>query len=284
MQVLRVYQSLWAMEQRIPGQPEASMREHFARIRAAGYDGVCIDLAAHEIPEFRAARPLYEEFGLGCMINAFPHEPDELAPLLALACEFGAVQVNVIGGVMPLYEAEAVPVVRHWMAEANDAGIRLLFETHRDSLLNDLYYTLRLIDLVPEMRLCADLSHFVVDRELRLPLPERDARYMRRILERADCFQGRVANREQVQVQIDFPQHQEWVAQFRDWWTEGMRLWRARSAPDAELVFLCELGPRPYAITDGEQRELSDRWAEALTIREWVREIWRKLDEETADA
>lgn len=255
------------------------MREHFSRISDAGYDGVCIDLAAHEIPQFRAAGPMYEEFGLRCMVNAFPHEPDDLAPLLDLALEFQAVQVNVIGGVMPLYEREAVPVVRRWMAEAAAAGMPLLFETHRDSLLNDLYYTLRLIDLVPEMRLCADLSHFVVDRELRLPLPARDADYIRVVLERSDCFQGRVANREQVQVQVGFPQHREWVDQFRRWWEEGMRLWRARNPDDAELVFLCELGPRPYAITDGAQRELSDRWEEALAIRGWVEDIWRRLGE-----
>ena len=61
------------------------------------------------------------------------------------------------------------------------------------------------------MRLCADLSHFVVDRELRLPLPERDKSFINNVLERSDCFQGRIANREQIQIQIDFPQHQEWL-------------------------------------------------------------------------
>ena len=59
-----------------------------------------------------------------------------------------------------------------------------------------------------------------------------------------------------------------------------MRLWRRRNASDATLVFLCELGPPPYAITDAEQRELSDRWEEALTIRKWAMEIWSELDAE----
>jgi len=113
-----------------------------------------------------------------------------------------------------------------------------------------------------------------------MPVPSRDQEYIHKILDRSDCFQGRVANREQIQIQIDFPQHQEWVDQFKTWWEDGIRLWRRRNAADATLIFLCELGPRPYAITDGEQRELSDRWDEALTIKRWVEQIWHKLDSE----
>lgn len=256
------------------------MRANFAQAAAAGFAGLCIDLGAHEIEQFRQAGPLYREFGLGCMVNAFPEQAQELAPVIELASEFNARMVNVIGGLMPLQVSEAVPVVKRWMAEASNAGMPLLFETHRDSLLNDLHFTLLLMDAVPQMRLCADLSHFVVDRELRMPVPARDRDYMRSVLERSDCFQGRVASREQIQVQIDFPQHQDWVEQFKAWWKDGMRMWRQRSGPDAELVFLCELGPRPYAITDGEQRELSDRWQEALTIRRWVEEIWEDLGRE----
>lgn len=118
------------------------------------------------------------------------------------------------------------------------------------------------------------------DREMRAPIQERDQAFMSSVLERSDCFQGRVANREQVQVQVNFPQHQEWVEIFKRWWKEGMRAWRKRNEQDATLVFLCELGPPPYAITDANQNELSDRWEEALQIREWVRAIWLELDNE----
>ena len=277
MQALRVFQSLWAMELRIPGEPEPSMRANFEKASAAGFAGLCIDLGAHEIEQFREAGPLYKEFGLDCMVNAFPEETGDLLPVIELACEFDARMINVIGGVMPLEVSAAVPVVKQWMEEAANAGMPLLFETHRDSLLNDLYFTLQLMDAIPEMRLCADLSHFVIDRELRLPVPARDQDHMHRVLERSDCFQGRVASREQIQVQIDFPQHQDWVDQFKAWWKEGMRLWRQRNAAGAELVFLCELGPRPYAMTDGGQRELSDRWEEALTIKSWVEQMWDDL-------
>jgi len=280
MQSLKIFQSLWAMELRSPDQPERSFAEKFRMVAEAGYDGICIDPAVDEIEEFREILPYFEQFGLASMVNAFPYQPEDMRSLFELAADADACLVNIIGGVMPIDPTDAVPVINRWMKEAADYDFPLLFETHRDSLLNDLYYTLQVMDLVPEMRLCADLSHFVVDREMRAPISATDQAYIERILQRSDCMQGRVASREQIQIQIDFPQHQEWVAIFRHWWKLGMRAWRQRNADDATLVFLCELGPPPYAITDRNQRELSDRWQEALQIRSWAREIWTELEAE----
>ena len=280
MQELKIFQSLWAMELRSPDTIERTAEQNFRMVAEAGYDGICIDPSVAEIAESLKLKPLFEEFGLHCMMNAFPFEIGDMRPLYSLANDLGASLVNIIGGVMPIRAEDAVPVIRQWMDEADQAGCPMLFETHRDSLLNDLYYTLQVIDLVPEIRLCADLSHFVVDREMRNPITATDQAHIDNILGRSDCFQGRIANREQIQIQIDFPQHQEWVAIFRRWWKEGMRSWRARSDDDATLIFLCELGPPPYAMTDGKRRELSDRWEEALTIRRWVHEIWTELETE----
>ena len=61
-----------------------------------------------------------------------------------------------------------------------------------------------------------------------------------------------------------------------------MRRWRDRNVDGATLAFLCELGPPPYAITDGDQRELSDRWQESLQIRDWALEIWHELEGKTS--
>lgn len=277
-QKLEIYQSLWAMELRQPGVPERPMEDNFKMTAEAGYHGLCIDPAIHEIEDCLKLKPLYRDYGLKCMVNAFPASVAELPALLGLATELEARLVNVIGQVMPLTVEDGIPVIRQWMSDAEQAGLPLLFETHRDCTLNDLFYTLQLIEAVPEMRLCADLSHYVIDREMRLPLSETDRDYMHRILERSDCFQGRIANREQVQVQIDFPQHQDWVRQFRDWWRDGIGMWRHRNDENATLIFLCELGPPPYAMTDANQAELSDRWQEALTIRSWVEEIWSSPD------
>ena len=275
---LDIYQSLWAMERRIPGQPEEPIEMHMERIAEAGYVGACVDPNVSEIPDCLALKPTFESLGLKCMVNVFPHDVDSMQPLLDMAAEMNATQINVIGGVMPLTAAEAVPVVETWLEMARAYDFPMLLETHRNGTLNDLFFTLEVLQRLPELRLCADLSHFVVDRELQIPLNETDEGYFSTILERSDSFQGRVSNNQQIQIAIDFPQHREWVAQYRQWWQQGISGWHARQTHDATLNFLVELGPPAYAITGADQLELSDRWQEGLKIREWVEGIWSDLE------
>lgn len=104
------------------------------------------------------------------------------------------------------------------------------------------------------------------------------SRHFDRLIDRSDCFQGRIANREQIQIPIAFPQHAQWVDLFKSFWPKGFKSWRARNANDAEMIFLCELGPPHYAITDANGFEMSNCWEEALTIKQWVEEIWVNWD------
>jgi hypothetical protein len=67
---------------------------------------------------------------------------------------------------------------------------------------------------------------------------------------------------------------------FMGWWEYGIRSWRRRADPDATLTFLCELGPPTYAITGADGYELSDRWQEALEMRDMIRALWRRIEQE----
>jgi hypothetical protein len=278
VQRIEFYQSLWAMELRRPGEAERPLEVMVEQIAEAGFAGVCLDLAMSDAPLAEAARPLLEQHRLKCLFNGFPRSDDELRFMLGMAKDYGAPFLSVIGQVTPPDVNGMIEVARRWIDLAGEAGLPLLFETHRHGLLNDLFPTLQMLGAVDDLNLCADLSHFIIDREFALPIdPEADA-MIQRVLDRSWAFQGRIASNEQIQVQLDFPQHSRWVDQFFGWWGRGLRSWRARAPQDAIVTFLCELGPPPYAITGADGLELSDRWREAHAIRERVSALWSAME------
>ena len=276
MRRLKVYTSLWAMQPHDQTGVKLPHDQVCEMVAAAGYDGMAIDLGASDVAVAHAVRPHMQRAGLTPLIVAFPKTVEDLEDTLLMARDFGAPFVDVIGQVMPLAIDEMVPVIEAWMVMAERIGMPVQFETHRNCITNDLYVTLQLLDRIPGMRICADLSHYVVDREFWFPLSERDMGLMSRILQRSDSFQGRVASRQQIQLPLAFPQHQKWVNLFKGWWREGLADWRARNA-SGDCIFLCELGPPEYAMTGPDGREMSNRWEEALLIKGWVRQIWDDL-------
>ncbi len=276
MRRLQVYTSLWAMQPHDQTGVKLPQTQVCEMVAGAGFDGMAIDLGASDVATAHAVRPHMEANGLTPLIVAFPKTVQSLEDTLHMAADFGAPFVDVIGQVMPIALDEMVPVIETWMGMADRIGVPVQFETHRNCITNDLYTTLQLLDRIPDMRICADLSHYVVDREVWFPLSAHDLSLISRILQRSDSFQGRVASRQQIQLQLDFPQHQKWVDLFKGWWREGMADWRARNAA-GDCIFVCELGPPEYAMTGPDGREMSNRWEEAQVIKRWVEEIWEDL-------
>jgi hypothetical protein len=258
--------------------PELSTAQKFDRVRTAGFDGMAIDLGALTFADAEATVPHFARTELRGGLTAFPKSVEDLRPALRLAHRIKAPYVVVIGQEMPIQVAEMIPVIEGWLRVADQEGMPIQFETHRNCITNDLFTTVQLLDAVPAMRLAADLSHYVVDREMPCPPPPSLQALITKVLERSDSFQGRVAARGQIQIPLSFPQSAKWVELFRRWWREGFMAWQARHrTADAALVFLCELGPPDYAITAADGRELSDRWEEALTLSRWARELWREV-------
>ena len=271
-QKLLIFQSLWAMERRHTDGFERTLDENIAMIRQAGFDGI----SAHYTNR-RDVVLLNETLrGSGLKIEAvcFPRSVEDLRLPLELAAAFPVSHINLQPDIRLRRVEACLPLLDGWMRLAEDAGIPVFIETHRDRMTTDLFFTLDLLDRRPELPLLADLSHFLVGREFAFPVDEENHAHIRRILRNARAFHGRVASCEQVQIEITFPHHRPWVDLFLQWWDYGFRHWRSHAADDAELVFTCELGPKPYAITGRDGNDSTDRWAEALALRQMVRELW----------
>ncbi|MBR0641817.1 sugar phosphate isomerase/epimerase family protein [Plastoroseomonas hellenica] len=281
-QRLLILQSLWAMERRLADRPEWPLLTQLTMIRDAGFDGAGVRFVD---PGFATeATGFLRDHGLTWQAQCYPRTVDDLKPVLDLVARLGADHVNLQPDVRPHRLEDCIPFLEGWRRLADQAGVPVHVETHRDRMTTDLFFTLRLLDCFPDLRLTADVSHYLLGREFAWPVEDANHTLIHRILDHAWGIHGRVASREQIQVSLRFPQHQGWVGLFMDWWDYAIRSWRRRAGPDAVLTFLCELGPPPYAITGPDGAELSDRWQEALLMKDMVRELWRRIEAEDGRA
>ena len=274
-QKLLVYQSLWAMERRRPDGQEWTLDQKLEMIRGAGFDGAGVRFFDYEYA--KTVTSYLREHGMTWQAQCYPKSVDDLKPIIEHVQELGADHINLQPDVKPYRLEDCIPYIEGWRRLAADAGIALQIETHRDRMTTDLFFTLRLLDCFPDLRLTGDLSHYVVGREFAWPISDENHALMRRIIDHCWGFHGRVASREQIQLQISFAHHKEWVDVFMGWWEYGFRNWKQRAPADATLTFLCELGPREYAMTGPDGYEMSDRFAEAGMMRDMVRDLWKRI-------
>lgn len=269
-----VFQSMWAMLDH-RGRNDLALEAQLEQIAAAGFDGITDHFYQPDAVQHLATAA--NSLGLQIEGQLFPRSVDDLAVALDVISRHGCHHLTLQADVRPRSLQEAIGLVEGWQRLAEQVDFPVLIETHRYRITNDLFFTLDLLEAVPDLKLLADLSHYVVGRELPTPADPVDDAQIRSILQRSWAFHGRVASSEQVQVPISFAQHQPWVEQFMAWWRYGFADWLARPHTTASLSFTCELGPPPYAITGADGRDITDRWAEALLLKDRVRGLWGEV-------
>jgi hypothetical protein len=57
----------------------------------------------------------------------------------------------------------------------------------------------------------------------------------------------------------------------------GFKSWQSRAPEDGVLVFVSELGPKPYAITDQDGEDTTDRWRESVMLKERITGLWNEV-------
>jgi sugar phosphate isomerase/epimerase len=195
-----------------------------------------------------------------------PFDLDEIRATVARAIRCGSdfVWVQPADAYTPL--DTVVELVTEGRKIANDHGISLFVETHRNNFTENLAQTLQLIERVPEIRFTADLSHFILVGEYYGWPSENVPERLAPVLERTSHIHGRVSNGESAQVDVGDGSGQ--TAQFFvELWSIAMRHWLSGAKPGDVLPFASELGPPRYAITLPDGSEFSDRWEQSLVMK-----------------
>ena len=207
---------------------------------------------------------------------AFPATVDDLKRCLEKSALLNATSLVVNARFFPFNPEQAVGFIEQSIHAGVEYGVPVHFETHRFTLTNDLLFTVQLLELCPSMQLVADLSHYVVGREIPYPVDSFHQELISKILAHTVSIQGRIASREQIQVPVHFPRHQNWISQFYNWWEQGVTTWLSNAEEGEVFNFTSELGPPDYAITDENGYELSSRWQESLIFKKEIEKIWQR--------
>ncbi|HLJ56021.1 MAG TPA: TIM barrel protein [Chthonomonadaceae bacterium] len=270
---LRVQHSLWSLR-KLPmnGATEWTLDEKFARVREAGFEAVECWLTDANEAEHRAA---LDRHGLRLILGHRPFSLDDVRATVARAVRLKAdfIFAQPADAFTPVHTV--AELCREGRKLSADAGLAMFIEIHRNNFTENLPQILELIELLPDVRFTADLSHLVVCGEFYGWKEERAVDRLLPVLSRTSHMHGRISNGEAVQVDVGDGSGD--TAQFFvRLWATAMHAWLADAGPGDVLPFASELGPPRYAITLPDGREFSDRWEQSLVMKRLAEQAWAK--------
>ncbi len=269
---LRIQHSLWSLI-KLPfnASVEWTLDEKFQRAKAEGFEAVECWLNDDNEAEHRTA---LDRAGLRLILGHRPFQLQDVRATVERALRLHAdfIFAQPADAFTPVGEVAAL--VREGRKIANDNGLAFFVEIHRNNFTENLPQIKQLIELVPDIRFTADLSHLVVCGEFYGWEDERAVDRLMPVLERTAHMHGRISNGEQVQVDVGDGSNA--TAQFFvRLWATAMTHWLKDAGPGDVLPFASELGPPRYAITTPEGKEISDRWEQSLVMKRLAEQAWK---------
>jgi hypothetical protein len=250
------------------------------RLATDGFEGVQLTddgppLAASPLPH--------------CGLNRI-NTPGEADAIAARHASRGDVCLTVHAGWGIEDDDEVFRLVESILAASDRHALPIFIETHRATITQDMWRTVKLTEKFPEIRFNCDLSHYYTGQEMVYGGLEMKLSFMEPILARTGFMHGRIGSPGCMQVAIgdgsgrpatahglvDFP------ADFREMWTRAMAGFLRAAGSGDFLIFAPELlaGTHYYARlfpgSDGTLAEESDRYREALVYQKIAREAFRE--------
>jgi hypothetical protein len=260
--LLQTYFNLLALD----GLPPRS----FSDIKNAGYDGV--QFAVDPTPEeLQDARRLQIAIAGSGRIN----DPEKTKPLAERWAGDGFVCSTLHVGWGLEDDTEAPRLIESVLTASVTYKIPLYFETHRATILQDMWRSVRFVERFPEMRFNGDFSHWYTGQEMVYGGFASKFDYIRPVIERVRFVHGRIGNPGCMQVALTPGDPEpEYVGHFRRLWTECFRHGAEIFTP--ELLAPGIYYARTFRDAAGVEREESDRWQQSLLLRNIAHECYRE--------
>lgn len=162
------------------------------------------------------------------------------------------------------------------IAAADALQFPISVETHRATITQDMWRTVRMVERHPDLRINGDFSHWYTGLEMVYGDFEKKLDFMQPVLERVTHFHGRIGTPGAIQTDITGKEDSSYVQHFCAIWQRTFNAFQKNAAENTKLVFAPELlFPNIYyAPVDADGQEIGDRWADAQTMCQLVRSCW----------
>jgi sugar phosphate isomerase/epimerase len=245
----------------------------FNKIREAGYAGVQFgDFPALE--RVKAAQAL----GLGVCGSGRINAPAEAFALAQKGAEYGFECLTVHVGWGMEDDAEVDRLAAAVVEAAKKHHIPLYVETHRATILQDIWRAVQLVKRFPELEVNCDFSHWYTGLEMVYGGVEKKIEFVRPVIERMGFIHARIGNPGCIQVDIGDGDSatRPYVGHFCTVWTQVFAAYLSKPATH-RFCFATELlGPEIYYARTFNGKEESDRWEQALVLVKLAKECFSK--------
>jgi sugar phosphate isomerase/epimerase len=262
---LKLVKADWGMEYL------GDMPERLRLYREAGYDGI---ECAHTGMSPDAFGDLTGELGLDYVAMMFCDDEQAFRQQLDAIKKTRPILINCHPGRDYFDLERGVAFFAAVMEMAKEVDCPVVYETHRTRALYSPWSTMRFLEALPELRICADFSHFTCVAEGTMEHGEAYTRMMDLAIERADHIHARVGSAQAPQVPDPrIPPYLEWTERFEGWWDRIIAARQTEGRP--WLTINPEFGPFPYQPADPRTgAPHADTWETCLWMTQRFRDRW----------
>jgi hypothetical protein len=268
---LRCYMNWLALD----GLPEPSVG-YVAALHAAGYDGIqLVDSTPKGVSE--EARTL----NMGVCGSGRVNTSSDAAKIAleAREQEMDCVTLHVGWGLED--DDEVDRLIGAILEAAAKYDVPLYPETHRATIFQDMWRTVRATERFPDLRFNCDFSHWYTGLEMVYGTFERKFEFIRPVIERGRFVHGRIGNPGSIQVDIGDGNGaaQPFVEHFRSLWTAVFASFLKSQDSQEAICFAAELlGPEIYYARQFDGRDESDRWEQSKVLMRMARKCFAAAD------
>lgn len=250
----------------MPRFAASTLQEKVQAIQEAGYQGIQFfdGCGAKPITAARDAGLIVTQSG---RVNV-PADADALADRFVGE---GATEATIHLGWGFESDDEGARLIEAVLAASQKHKLPIYPETHRATLLQDMWRTLQFIQRFPELHLNADFSHWYTGSEMVYGDFDHKLTLLEPVMKRVRFMHGRISDPGCMEACVNEPggAPQSFVEHFKQMWTAAYRGFFATASADAVLTFSPELLAADIFYThlvpnaEGKMVEPCDRWEQS---------------------